>query len=129
MIAKTPREAIELADDAWNQGDADALLAFYEDDAVFLLGPEQKVLAGKAQLQELMSGVFTRSPTIKRFRDHVVERRDLALVTWEWSISYGDTGETETGTGSIVFRRGQDGGWRVAIESPWNATILDLPHP
>lgn len=129
MIAKTPREAIELADDAWNQGDADALLAFYEDDAVFLLGPEQKVLAGKAQLQELMSGVFTRSPTVKRFRDHVVERRDLALVTWEWSISYGDTGETETGTGSIVFRRGQDGGWRVAIESPWNATILDLPHP
>lgn len=129
MIAKTPREAVELADEAWNQGDVESVLAFYEDDAVFLYGPEQKVLAGKAQLRELMTGAFVRKPTVKRLRDHVIEFRDLALFTWEWSISYGDTGETEAGSGSIVFRRGKDGGWRVAIESPWSSTILDLPHP
>ena len=128
MIAKTPREAVELADDAWNRGDVEDVLAFYEDDAVFLFGPEQKVLAGKAELQEFMTEAFARNPAVKRLRDHVIEYRDLALYTWEWSISYGDTGETETGAGSIVFRRGQDGGWRVAIESPWNAEILDLPQ-
>jgi ketosteroid isomerase-like protein len=123
MLAKTAHDAVELADEAFNRADVEGLLAFYEDDLVFVLAPQQKVLRGKAQLKALVEETFARKPVNKWLRSQVVESGDIALWTGEWCFSYPDTKEVAKGTSSIVLRRGQDGGWRIVIESPWNTSV------
>ena len=29
------------------------------------------------------------------------------------------------GRNSVIFRKGSDDGWRVAVENPWGAAVLD----
>jgi len=127
MIARTPQLAVEMADEAFNRGDLDGMLAFYEDGAVMLFGPGQ-IVAGKAALREALTQLLAMKPVAQHEKTHVIEVGDLALWTSRWSVSgTGPDGSpfVQRGTGSVIFRKGADGGWRVAVENPWGSAVLD----
>lgn len=51
MIAQSPLEVVGLLDQAFNSGDIEAILGFYEDGATVVLEPG-RLARGKAELRE-----------------------------------------------------------------------------
>jgi uncharacterized protein (TIGR02246 family) len=129
VLATSPQEAVALADAAFNRGDIDAMLEFYEADAVLLFEPGRAV-RGRAALADALRSLLTSRPTAAHRKQHVIEAGDLALWTSQWSVT-GTAPDgspmSVSGCNSVVFRRGADGGWRVAVENPWGSAILDVP--
>jgi ketosteroid isomerase-like protein len=127
VLAKTPSEAVALADEAFNRGDIEGMLAFYEDQAILLFEPGRSV-RGRIALRSVFEGLLPLRPIAKHDATHVIESGDIALWTSKWSVSGISPDGTpihRTGCNSVVFRRGVDGGWRVAVENPWGALVLE----
>jgi ketosteroid isomerase-like protein len=127
-VARNPAEAIEIVSLAISDGDLEAALAQYEEDAV--LRPWQSDLAdGKvstggdggsrsaaSSLREVMD---LRLPLAVRVLA-VVPAGDQALVLAQRRISGAgpDCERVElTGSGAAIIRRGPGGGWRIAAEA------------
>jgi uncharacterized protein (TIGR02246 family) len=129
MVARSPDEAVKLADEAFNRGDIDGMMALYEDDAVMLFEPG-RVLRGREALANALRELSHSQFTARHHRQHVIEAGDLALWTSEWTVS-GQAADGSpislSGRNSVVFRRRRDGGWLVAVENPWGSAILDVP--
>jgi ketosteroid isomerase-like protein len=130
MIAVTPSFAVRMADEAFNRGDIDGMLVFYEEGATMLFGPDE-ILAGKAALRRALGHLSAMKLNAQHEKSHVIETGDLALWISKWSVS-GTAPDGSpihrSGNGSAVLRKGSDGGWRVAIENPWCAALLDLEN-
>jgi ketosteroid isomerase-like protein len=128
MIAGTPSSAVRMADEAFNHGDIDGMLAFYEEDATMLFAPNE-ILKGKAALRQALCQLSAMKLVAKHHKSHVIEAGDIALWVSNWSVagmSADSSPISRHGSGSTVLRKGSDGGWRVAIENPWGAASLDF---
>jgi ketosteroid isomerase-like protein len=127
-VARNPVEAIEIVSLAISDGDLEAALAQYEDEAV--LRPWQSDAAGgevsalgdggsrsaAAWLRDVMD---LRLPLVVRVLA-VVPAGDQALVLAERHISGAgpDCERVElTGSGAAIVRRHPGGGWRIAAEA------------
>jgi ketosteroid isomerase-like protein len=64
MVAKSPAEAVRLADGAFNRGDSDAMLDLYERDAVMLFEPG-RVVRGRAALADALRGLLKSQLTAR----------------------------------------------------------------
>ena len=128
MIAGTPSYAVQMADEAFNRGDLDGMLAFYEEGATMLFRPGEP-LTGKAALREALGQLLAMKLVARHEKTHVIEAGDIALWVSKWSVSgTGPDGSPicRRGSSSVVLRKGSDSGWRVAIENPWGTAVLDL---
>jgi ketosteroid isomerase-like protein len=127
-VARNPVEAIEIVSLAISDGDLEAALAQYEDDAV--LRPWQ---SDPADGEVSVSGDGSSRSAASRLRDvmdlrlplalrvlAVVRAGDQALVLAERRISGAgpDFEHVElTGSGAAIVRRQPGGGWRIAAEA------------
>jgi len=103
---------------AFNAGDASALLALYEPEAVFV--PQPGVEArGLAEIAEALKPYLESGMKIAMTTAFVIESGDLALMAGEWVLTGGPDGLK--GKSSEVVRRGADGGWRYILDNPWSA--------
>jgi ketosteroid isomerase-like protein len=127
MIARTPSSAIQMADEAFNRGDLEGMLVFYEEGATMLFRPNE-VLTGKAAIRRAIGQLLAMKMVARHEKTHIIEQGDIALWGSNWSVT-GTAPDgspiARRGTNSVILRRGADGGWRVAIENPWAAVILD----
>jgi ketosteroid isomerase-like protein len=127
-VARSPVEAIEIVSLAISDGDLEAALAQYEDDAV--LRPWQSDLidgeasasgdsgprSAESRLQDVMD---LRLPLAVRVLA-VVPAGDQALVLAERRISGAgpDCERVElTGSGAAIVRHHPGGGWQIAAEA------------
>ena len=123
MIAKTPEQAIELLDDAFNSGDLDAVLRYYEEAAVVLPQPGTEA-RGLVELRRLYSSFMKPGTTAKQIKTHVVEADGVALFTSRWSLIVDDKPPQEF-IATTVFRRQSDGGWKALIDNARGPLVLD----
>src|ERR671933_1277906 len=87
MITRSPLEAIELLDEAFNRGDLEAVLNFYEDEAVMVAEPG-RLAAGKSEIRAVYEWIFANIRGVaKQEKTHVIETGDIALFTSKWSFS------------------------------------------
>jgi uncharacterized protein (TIGR02246 family) len=131
LLAASPQEAVDRADEAFNRGDLDAMLAFYEEDAIMLFAPGQAV-RGRDALREALLELLALKPVASHHAIHVIESDDLALWNSAWTVTgtAPDGAPVElSGSNAVIFRKGPDGGWRVAIENPWGSAVLNAPDP
>jgi uncharacterized protein (TIGR02246 family) len=127
MIAGTPSSAIQMADEAFNRGDIEGMLALYEEGATILFRPGE-VLTGKSAIRKAFRQLLEMKPIAAHERSHVMEADDIALWLSKWSVSGtapDGSAICRRGDGSVVLRKGADGGWRVAIENPWGSAVWD----
>jgi ketosteroid isomerase-like protein len=79
MPATTPDEALEAFFDAFNQGDIEKMMVFYEPRPVMVSQPGL-VAEGQAAVREALKLFLAMKPTMTR-RDHTaVIAGDLALL-------------------------------------------------
>lgn len=102
----------------YNDGDAEALAALYEDGAVYhsLNAGHRRGDGIAAFFTEMLAGGSVLEEKTLR----IVEAGDIALLASEWHAT-DDTPDgpvTSTGTSVEVARRQPDGGWLYVIDEP-----------
>lgn len=126
-MAKSPLEAVELLDEAFNRGDIEAVLDCYEDGAVVVAEPGRLAM-GKAEIRAVYQWVFANiKGTARQEKTHVIETGDLALFTSRWSLSgtslSGDSVSRES-FASVVLRKNSNGDWRIVVDNSWGYAVL-----
>lgn len=84
MPNQTVEQSVREMDDAFNRGDIDALLDFYEDGAIVVAEPG-KLARGKVQLRQIFQSILSdMKGSAKQQRTYVIENGDIALVRLYW---------------------------------------------
>jgi uncharacterized protein (TIGR02246 family) len=127
MITQTPLATIELLDEAFNRGDIEAVLDFYEDEAVIVAEPN-RLVTGKAAIRATYEWIFANIRGVARQdKTHVIETGDIALFTSRWSFTgtllNGEPASRES-YASVVLRRRADGRWRIVVDNSWGHAVL-----
>ncbi len=105
-----------LVQDAFNAGDADALVALYETDAT-MATPGGIFVTGHTAIREQWAGFIALGGRITMVTRHAAESGDIALLSNDWHF-VADGMEFSSRT-SEVARRQPDGTWRYVIDHPY----------
>ena len=132
LTLSDPTDAVRQLDAAFNRGDLDALLSFYEEEAVVGFEPG-RVIQGRAALRPVFERVFRLAPQARCLHSEVLQSGDLALYLSHWELSAPgvDGGEVRRrGIATSVLRRNAEGRWRLVLDNPWGPELLGLsPFP
>ena len=107
----------------FNARDLEGLLGLYEEDAVFVRGPEDYV-SGRESIGEALQAFFDTGGKISFKVRHAVQHGDIALLSNEYTLEGVDAaGESfvMTGKTSEVLRQQADGRWLYIIDHPSGA--------
>lgn len=122
MAVQSPEEALRAMVDAFNKGDLDAFMAFYEPGAT-LVPRHGQIASGATEIREAMGGFLALKGRMEIEPDlSVIRARDVALVSGSWTITgTGPDGEPVTMNGRVtdVVRQQPDGTWRWVIDVPF----------
>lgn len=83
MVADTPEQAVERVDRAFNQGDLEAVLSFYEPAAVVVTEPSQ-LARGHEELRRFFTGVLRSGASAHQLTTRVLEADGVALFLSRW---------------------------------------------
>lgn len=114
-------------ENSFNAGDLDALVALYEDGAVFVPQPGTAV-RGRAEIEAALQQFLDLGGTISLDTKEVVEVGDLAYLIARWSLTGTDPDGNPLDMGALtaeVARRQPDGSWRYVIDNAWGDRHAD----
>jgi uncharacterized protein (TIGR02246 family) len=115
-------EIHRLVQDAFNAGDADALAALYEADAI-MATPEGTFVSGLDAIRQQWAGFIALGGSITMVTRHAAEAGDIALLSNDWHfVAEGMDFSSRT---SEIARRQADGAWKYVIDHPYGGA--DLP--
>ncbi|HEY6989793.1 MAG TPA: nuclear transport factor 2 family protein [Bryobacteraceae bacterium] len=126
MIAKTPEEAVEIVDRAFNAGDIETILDFYEENAVVVTEPG-KTARGKSELRSFFKRVLAANQSAHQIKTYVLESDGVALFLSRWRLVRFDA---ETNLQSMqfvattVFRKQPSGEWKALIDNSFGPLVL-----
>jgi ketosteroid isomerase-like protein len=123
MTATSPQETVELLDRAFNEGDLEPLLSFYENAAVVVTEPGQ-VARGTVELREFFTRIMCAGVSAKQLKTYTLEADGVALFLSRWSLQTGNDGTERTFIATTVFRKQSDGGWRALIDNSFGPLVL-----
>jgi uncharacterized protein (TIGR02246 family) len=109
-------ELHRLVQEAFNAGDADALVALYEEDAA-MATPDGDFVRGREAIRQQWTGFIALRGTITLITRHAVEVGSIALLSNEWTF-VGSGMEFSSRT-SEVARHQSDGTWKYVIDHPY----------
>ncbi|MEV5710545.1 DUF4440 domain-containing protein [Actinoallomurus sp. NPDC052274] len=119
-LAERPEDVPLVFAERFNSGDPDAVAEVYETGAVFV--PESGAPVTGAEVHAANARFLALGLPITVRPRHVHTTGDLALLIVDWTIEGTDPGGRPVrieGTATDVARRGPDGHWRYAIDSPF----------
>jgi uncharacterized protein (TIGR02246 family) len=123
MLAASPEQAVELLDQAFNAGDLEAVLTFYENAAVVVTEPG-KVARGADELREFFSAAMRSGASAKQLKTSVLEADGVALFLSRWTLSMQGQDTARSFIATTVFRKQIDGNWKVIIDNSLGPLIL-----
>ncbi len=127
MATSSPSEATEAFLEAFNSGDVEAILAHYGSGAVFVTKDGQ-VLQGAESMRQEFAGFMAMKPNLQIDKSQTISAGDLVVNVVKWTIKgTGPDGAAVVmeGSGFDVMRKEADGSWKMVIDNPWGAAILD----
>lgn len=125
-MATTPHATIDQADAAFNRGFIDAVLSYYEENAVWVVKPGH-IVRGKPQLRREFEEILRINPKVSKVNEHVIECGDIALCSIKWRLvgmTVDGTPVSMEGVASTVLRKQSDGRWQIVIDNPWVPDLI-----
>jgi ketosteroid isomerase-like protein len=110
MVADTPQHMVEMVDDAFNRGDIEAVLNFYENAAVVVTEPG-KLARGTEELRSFFENVMHSGASAEQLKTYVIEADGVALFLSRWILKAADADPHEDGrtfVATTVLRRQSD---------------------
>jgi ketosteroid isomerase-like protein len=126
MVPDSPERAVELLDRAFNEGDLDTILGFYEAAAVVVTEPG-KLARGSEELKSFFQQVMRSGASAKQLKTHVIEADGLALFLSRWTLRLGNgnpDASSRTFVATTVFRKQSDGTWKILIDNSFGPLVL-----
>ena len=99
-----PRELIENWVEAFNRGDADALAAFYSEDAVNHQVVREPVI-GRNAIRDMFAAEFSRATMVCRV-ENIFQDGDWAILEWSDPKGLRGCGFFQVLDRKIAFQRG-----------------------
>lgn len=131
MIAESPEQVVELLDRAFNDGDIEAVLGFYEEAAVIVTEPG-KLARGTEELRSFFERVMRSGSSAKQLKIHVIEADGVALFLSRWTLQMANESSganDRTFIATTVFRKHADGGWKALIDNSLGPLVLGPDPP
>ena len=117
----TPGATVQHFSSLLQDGELDALLDLYEDDATFVPEPG-RVVSGHDAIRAELAQLVALHPTMTGEIEQVLQAGDTALVAYRWQMdaTAPDGSPIENGGVSAdVLRKRRDGSWGVIIDDPY----------
>jgi uncharacterized protein (TIGR02246 family) len=122
-MRRTPEETVLALDDAFNRGDLEAVLGFYDDQAVMVM--PGRLARGKAELRQAFQEIMASHATVKQERTFALEADGLALFISRWTLIRTAPGDTPRHfVATAVFRKQPNGDWRCLIDNSAGPAVL-----
>jgi len=90
-----------------------------------------RVARGKSEIADFFEYIFKLDINVKQIVTNVLETGDIALFTSRWEaagiLSDGNKFLSEN-VATSVFRKSQDGKWRLAIDNSFGPEILNVSN-
>lgn len=103
---------------AWSADDSTAVSQMFTDDVVLVGG--DGAFTDRDAVEVWRRQQMAGTEAMEVFPLQSGRSGDLAFQTGRWSLGYGSGAGTATGSHTFVFRRGEDGAWRIASMSITN---------
>jgi uncharacterized protein (TIGR02246 family) len=103
---------------AFNTGNAQALAAYYAEDAVFL-GPNADTVRGRSAIQQMFNSMAPLKPNLSFSPDRIVQSCDLAYEYGHYQMKMtapNGSPFTDIGKYATVWRRMPDGSWKIVAD-------------
>jgi uncharacterized protein (TIGR02246 family) len=123
MLEKSPEGAVELLDQAFNEGDLGKVLSFYEDGAVVVTEPG-KTASGVGELRSFFEQAIQSGGSAKQVKIHVIEADGIALFISRWTFHAAGEVAARSLVATTVFRKQTDGEWKILIDNPYGPLVL-----
>ena len=126
VSAQTVADELRAAEDEWQRlfeaGDAEGLAALYAEDGM-RLPPDGSRTVGRDAIRVALEGDIGAGLELELETTDVGHDDDgeLGWVVGDQTVRFPVDGEMMTGTGNyiIVYRKEDDGAWRIVIDT-WN---------
>ncbi len=120
MPATRPEEIQALVAAAFNGGDRDAFRALHEPDAVAVVPPDRRRVAGRDAILAATEPIFALAPRFESEAIATLEADGLCLTHYRWRLAANSREEPVrlSGRGTVVSRRQADGSWRIVLDDP-----------
>jgi len=120
MAASTPQELAASFAAAITARDVGAALAMWSEDAA-IVGPDGSLVEGRSAIGEVLHALISNGTRVRAEVSNLYESGGVALATGSLTLSGdGHDGPYEQRSSSVVvYARGEDGLWRIAIDAPW----------
>ena len=128
-VATSPAQAVKLLDEAFNNGDLETVLSFYEEGAALIAGEPVRLLRGSTELRHFLADAISSGVVANQLVTRIIEVDGVALFLSRWSLVPRDPDSTEparTFHATSVFRRQADGCWKLLIDNPLGPLLLDI---
>ena len=126
MIPHSPEQAVEMVDRAFNDGDLETVLNFYEDGAVVVTEPG-KVARGKNELRPFFEQVLAAKLSARQIKTYVLEADGIALFLSRWALvgaNANDASPTRRFVATTVLRQQPNGEWKALIDNSLGPLVL-----
>jgi len=118
---------VEELDAAENSKDLEAVMSYYEEDAVLVMEPG-RVVRGSAEIRGFFKVVFDMNISAKQQSTHVLQTEDIARFTSKWTaqgtLPSGDSFTNENEATS-VSRKSDGDQWRMIIDNSFGPAVLE----
>jgi ketosteroid isomerase-like protein len=119
--AGTPEALHALLADAFNEGDIDALVEAYDEDAVLVVPPAGRSVRGRDNIRAATAPLLALGPYFTSVVQKTVQTDGWALTYARWEL-VGATADGRpvrlSGRGTMVSRRRPDGTWGILLDDP-----------
>jgi uncharacterized protein (TIGR02246 family) len=119
-------QAVEMVDNAFNEGDLEAVLNFYEDSAVVVTEPG-KLARGKEELRCFFEQALASKSSARQIKTYVLEADGVALFLSRWMLVDGapiSEPSSRRFVATTVFRKQPSGQWKALIDNSFGPFVL-----
>jgi uncharacterized protein (TIGR02246 family) len=105
---------------AMKAGDLEGALALWHDDAA-IVQPDGQLIGGRESIAAALRALIDNGIELTIELAAVYDAGETALGTGRltMSASNGDGDFEHSSDALVIYRRGGDGGWRIALDAPW----------